>query len=559
MEILNEESSKKRRVAIYIRVSTQEQKIDGYGLEAQKSRLIEYIDGNKAQKFITRDEWIFSDAHPGSDLNREELNRLRKCVKEKKIDAILVWKIDRLSRSLKHLLTLFEEFEQNEVSFISIQENIDFKGPIGKLIFQIFGAIAQFERELIKGRTQMGKIASAEMGNYTGSAIPYGYKPVKNEGGKGKKLKIIPKERDWVKEIYSWYIFDDMGYGLIARKLNKLKVPKGQHKQAKYKYSPWTEKYIRNIMHNTIYRGMYVANKTDENGNELPEGQWTIVDVPPCVSELTFQQAQSISSKRVGGRRDTSYMLSGKMIDMTLPRPKKFSGAKRYKCGFSYRRQQFDDKKTGEHYSVFEIPGKQMDEYVWGKIMEALKDPKVFVEHYLSKQYADPKKADRLEAQLSNLREQKANAELEIGRIEEAYEQGIYSEEKLNERLSKKNKKIAEAETQIQEIEDELNFVASMDIEVKKLKDASKQLKYRLESLDAKQKKVLANLFVDRIEMYRRKEGKRWKITAEIFFKFNPTKFPTRLIKGRTEESLKKAKKSTSDSKIRKGGAGGQD
>src|SRR3989338_4427348 len=125
MENLNDAG--KRRVAIYIRVSTQEQKIDGYGLEAQRKRLKDYVENNKALNFVTKNEWIFTDTHTGSDLNREKLNDLMKGVREKKFDAVLVWKIDRLSRSLKHLLTLFEEFEKNEVSFISVQENIDFK------------------------------------------------------------------------------------------------------------------------------------------------------------------------------------------------------------------------------------------------------------------------------------------------------------------------------------------------------------------------------------------------------------------------------------------------
>jgi site-specific DNA recombinase len=564
MPNFNGESSSQRRVAIYIRVSTHEQKVDGYGLEAQKSRLMEYIANNKAQNFVTKPEWFFSDAHPGSDLNREALNRLRELIKAKKVDAILVWKIDRLSRSLKHLLTLFDEFEQNEVSFVSLQENLDFKGPMGKLIFQIFGAIAQFERELIKDRTKMGRITSASMGNFTGSSIPYGYKPVLNKGGKGKKLVIIPKERDIIREIFNWYIYDEVGYGLIAKKLNKLKVPTGSHTRAKGKFSPWTEKRIRNIIHNTIYRGEFVANKTDDRGKELPEAKWTNVDVPPCISEFVFQQAQVVSSKKTGGRKDTPYMLSGKLVDMTLTRPKKFSGAKRNKGGFSYRRQQF--KKDGQHYSVFEFPGKQMDDYIWEKIMEALKDPEVFIEHYLSKKYADPTKVKQLETQLSNLREQQANAELAIARIEEAYERGAYSEEKLNDRLSKRNKEISGADTEIQAIEDELNFKASIDTEVSKLKDASKQLKYRLDKLTPKQKKVLANLFVDRVEMRRKPKSRnekgrvtRWDITADVHFRFNPTKFPTRLIAGRTAKAQQKATKASAHTQQRQGGAGGQD
>ena len=126
MDVFNP-SQDKRRVAIYIRVSTAEQKIDGYSLEAQTKRLLEYVN-NPAFNYITKKEWLFYDVHTGSDLNREELNTLMEGVRKKKFDAVLVWKIDRLSRSLKHLLGIFDEFEKNEVSFISVQENIDFNG-----------------------------------------------------------------------------------------------------------------------------------------------------------------------------------------------------------------------------------------------------------------------------------------------------------------------------------------------------------------------------------------------------------------------------------------------
>jgi DNA invertase Pin-like site-specific DNA recombinase len=62
---------------------------------------------------------------------------------------VAVWKIDRLSRTLSHLLTTFEKLQDAKVSFFSLKENIDFSGPIGRLTFQIFGALAEFERETI--------------------------------------------------------------------------------------------------------------------------------------------------------------------------------------------------------------------------------------------------------------------------------------------------------------------------------------------------------------------------------------------------------------------------
>lgn len=530
------EAKQKRRVAIYIRVSTAEQKIDGYSLAEQKKQLEEYVSNNKNME--TAEDWVYCDTHTGSDINRERLSDLLKDVRAHKFDAVLVWKIDRLSRSLKHLLMIFEELEKNGVSFISVQENIDFRGPIGKLIFQVFGAIAQFERELIKGRTRMGKLASASLGNYTGPHIPYGYKPVPNENGKGKTLAVIPEEKKWVRRMYDWYIYDGLGDGQIAKKLNELKVPRHKFKKNKstgrwlpeLQASPWTTKMITPILTSTIYRGEYLACNVDENDEPLPEDKWTMVKVPECVSEFSFRQAENIRETKVGGSTATDYLLAGKMKDMTLDSPKGFVGAKRYKGGFSYRRKQFVEK-DGTRVAVFEVPGQQIEDYVWSKVMSALTDPEAFVQRYLSKQYADPEKVEKLEEELSRLRADRLNQEITIARIERSYDEGIYDREKMERKIHERNREIGRLDTVIQDKEAELGLMSAVDVEVQKLKEAAEQVKYRLDKMGRREKKILCNLFVERVEMWRQSLGKlgtdknRWKIWADVYFRFNPNKF----------------------------------
>lgn len=528
---LGEIHTTKRRVAIYIRVSTEEQGRDGYSLEAQEKRLREHITENKTLNLEFKG--IHIDRHTGSELNRPELMKLREAVKQKKYDAVLVWKIDRLSRNLQHLLVLFEEFKSNNVSFISLQENIDFKGPIGNLIFQIFGAIAQFERELIKGRTMMGKLASADLGNYTGTSIPFGYKPETNISGRGKKLNIVPEEQKWVEKMYEWYIYDALGDGQIAQKLNSLKVPRSKYIKIgdrTWERRPtavkWTAKMVNFIVTNTIYRGEFLASMKDEQGNELPQVEWKFVKVPKSVSEFTFQQAQSIRSNRVHKGRYTDYLLSGKMYDMTLDRPKAFTGAKRNKGGFSYRRSQFN--KNGKHIPVFEVPGLVMEEYAWGKIMEALKNPEEFINYHLNAQYTDVTKISKLEHELDNLREREINAHASMGKIEQFGEEGIYSSERMATKIREKEKEIIKIEEQIKRLEDEVQFIGSLDIEIKKLKDASKQVKHRIDKLDRRGKKILCNLFIDKIEMRRTPvvdQGKnKWKVEPTLYLRFNVEK-----------------------------------
>lgn len=374
--------TRQRRIAIYVRVSTEEQYRDGYSFDAQKRKLVEHCE---RMGWTTKSSWIYSDRHTGSDLARHDLSRLREDVRAKKYDAVLVWKIDRLSRNLKHLLTIFEELKDHGASFISFQENLDFQGPIGNLIFQIFGAIAQFERELIKGRTHMGRVASAEMGNYTGAVIPYGYEAKPNPSGRGKKLILVEEERKWVEQIFVWYAHENLGYRQIAKRLNDNQVQYPKPRSNRTKYAAWTEKILRNIITNPLYKGEFVANRTTEDGSQLPADEWTIVKVPACVSMFLYEQAQRARERHTSGQH-TDYLLSGKIYDMTLPTPRIFVGAKRHgEKGYDYRRNQFTDEK-GQHIPSFSIPMSVIEDAIWQKIYSALKNPEAFIEAYFHSQ-----------------------------------------------------------------------------------------------------------------------------------------------------------------------------
>lgn len=544
MDNLSGDVVKKRRVAIYIRVSTQEQKIDGYGLESQRKRLLSYINENKALNLCTQDDWIFEDVHTGSEMSREALQRLLKAVDEKKFDAVLVWKIDRLSRSLKHLLDIFERLQRAGASFISLQENIDFNGAIGNLIFQIFGAIAQFERELIKSRTRAGILASAEMGNYTGTRIPYGYRPIVNPMGKGKRLEIVPDEKKWVEKIFHWYIYEDMGYGQVAKKLNDLKVPQSKYYNRSVE-GGWTMHRVEDIIQNPLYRGEFLANTKNDDGSKLPEHEWTTVAVPPCVSEMIYLLAQQKRSERKSAHKiGYVYLLSGKLYDVSLPHQPKFSGKPRTKGGRSYRRKQF--VKDGVHHPVFEIPTEPIEKAAWEKVRLALKNPEIFIKEYFNHQQYGKSRLDDMNEELLKLREQKANHEMKISRIEDAYENGSYGQEKLSQKTSEAQTEIDILDRRIDEIRKELSIASLKDAEIAGLRKAAEAVNYNLDNLTRKQKKILLDLFIDRVEMNRNEipsEGKRskWAISARVIFRFVPEKFNIPNNVGRTQKELEKA------------------
>lgn len=558
--MVKNDKPEKRRTAIYIRVSTTEQKVDGYGLEAQEKRLKEHIENNKNLGLIFNKKLVFSDVRTGSDLNRDGFQKMMELVKSKKVDVVLVWKIDRLSRSLKHLLGTFDDFQKHNVSFISMQENIDFTGAIGNLIFNIFGAIGEFERELIKARTYEGRLMSAEMGNYTGSGKYYGYKKVLNPSGRGNLLEIVPKEKEWVQKIYHWYIYEDLGEKKIAEKLNDLEIDISKESTAKNR--SWTASKVHTILTNSIYHGEFIAEKTDINRKPLPVDEWQIVEVPSCVSQLVFNLAQEARKTRKAALSQKNvYLLSGKLKDVSLGKPYSFVGAPRNKGGFSYRRKKI--VVNGESQSVFEIPAKSLDDFAWGKVKEALKNPEFFIKKYLSENYGTSSEIQNLELEFSKLKKKRVGMDFEIEKIEEFGEKGIYDEEKMSRKIREGELRITEVENRIQDIEDQLKFIASRDLEIQKLKTASEKVKYNLDNLTLKQKRALCNLVIDAIYVDRKPnlnwKGKRnkWEISTKLVLRFNPNKFPIVDEGGRTQKTAVINKKASSVTENAKSGGPG--
>jgi DNA invertase Pin-like site-specific DNA recombinase len=136
------------RVALYARVSTSNGHQDP---EMQLRELREYA---KHRELTIIGEYV--DRLSGSKESRPALNRLMADASARKFDAVLVWKLDRFARSLKHLVNALAEFEALGVAFVSLRDNLDLSTPSGRLMFQIIGAMAEFERSLIQERVRAG-------------------------------------------------------------------------------------------------------------------------------------------------------------------------------------------------------------------------------------------------------------------------------------------------------------------------------------------------------------------------------------------------------------------
>lgn len=136
----------RKRVAIYARVSTYEQ--------TPKNQLRELTDYARRRQFRVTHELV--DKESGAKEDRRNLAELMDLARKRRVDAVLVWKFDRFARSSKQLLTALEEFRGLGVDFISYTENVDTTTPVGKALFTMAAAFAEFERDLIRERVRSG-------------------------------------------------------------------------------------------------------------------------------------------------------------------------------------------------------------------------------------------------------------------------------------------------------------------------------------------------------------------------------------------------------------------
>jgi DNA invertase Pin-like site-specific DNA recombinase len=180
-------SRHKMRVALYGRVST----LNGQNPETQLVELREYASRRGWEPV---GEYVDAGVS-GSKDSRPSLNRLMSHAQQRRFDAILVWKLDRFGRSLKHLVTAIAELEALGVTFVSLKDNWDLSTPSGRLMFQIVGAMAEFERSLIVERIRAGMRRRRLEGLPMGRApLAVDHQSLVRDRLSGKSLTVVAKK-----------------------------------------------------------------------------------------------------------------------------------------------------------------------------------------------------------------------------------------------------------------------------------------------------------------------------------------------------------------------------
>ncbi len=322
--------------AIYTRVSTTDQAREGHSLGEQEKRTNDYCSFMNYKIFK-----IYTDAGiSGKSIeNRPAYQQMMKDLKKRKFNVIIAIKMDRISRSVVDLEEFFTITKNSNCNVEFLYEKIDTSSATGMMFIRMIGIFAQYEREQIQERTQIGVDSAVNKGHFGGKPA-FGYEKEIINGEKGKKWVINEKEAVIVREIFNLCLKGHT-YTQIAKEITEKfpgltytrKNPKTKEIETKQK--KWRDCNICKILNNKAYLGIWEHHK-NVKGKDVVEIEGKI---PPIISEEVFYECQdNIQKNSRNYYRSKRYLFMGKLICPNCGRILACNGTK---------------KKTGQEYLYY--------------------------------------------------------------------------------------------------------------------------------------------------------------------------------------------------------------
>lgn len=264
---------------IYVRVSTEEQAKEGFSIRAQEQKLKDYA---RVKDWSIHKIYIDEGISGKNITDRPQINELIKDIKKGLVKNVLIFKIDRLTRSTADLIYLINLFNDYNCAFNSLCESIDTQTPSGRMFIKIIGIFAEFERENIVERTKLGFERKVKEGySLCTRTASFGY--TRNIGDKVQRIN--EKEAIIVREVFDMFVNQGMSFLDIAKNLNKRNIPTKEN-------ATWTSRGIKNILTNCNYIGKVRYATKDEARNFEVQGNHE-----PIISNELYEETQNLINK----------------------------------------------------------------------------------------------------------------------------------------------------------------------------------------------------------------------------------------------------------------------
>jgi site-specific DNA recombinase len=489
---VNSTNKPRIRCAIYTRKSTEDGlEQDFNSLDSQREAAEAFIESQKQEGWLCLPERYDDGGYSGGTLERPGLKRLITDIEGGRVDCIVVYKVDRLSRSLLDFARIMETFEQNGVSFVSMTQQFNTTHSMGRLTLNILLSFAQFEREIIAERTRDKMWAARKKGKWTGGIPVLGY-DIAPQGG---RLVVNEEEALLVRSIYDLYL-ENQSLLPTVQELNrrgwKTKqwiTKKGQGRGGR----SFNKTNLYSLLTNIIYIG-----KIDFKG-EVFKGEHQAI-----IEQGTWKRVQRLLRRNGGNggkhvRNKYGALLRGLIYcipcksTMTHTYTSKKNNNKLYRYYVCSKAQ----KHGWAMCPTKSLPAGEIERFVVDRIRCLGQDPKFLASALEQVRSQHKQTSDRLHSELRHLKSQMGRYHSEIRQITNAPAFG--ENETSTVRLAHLQDRLREAEQRATMAREELNAVNRKKIDEKEYASVLELFDPVWETLSSREKSRVIHLLVERI------------------------------------------------------------
>lgn len=416
---------KKINIWAYIRISSLEQKKNGHGKDLQLDKIKKFIEYNADKWYVYDEEFVYKDLGISGSKDENErpwLKRMKEDIKSGKIQAVVVYRLDRLARNTKVLLSLIEEFNKHGIIFMSVNENIETTTANGLFFITMLGAIATLERTNNSEKMTAWKMEAVKKWIFAiWGNPPYGYR--KNH--ETKRLEIDPEQKEVVLEIFDLYVNQNKSISEIGKILYSRGIGTSyETKLKKERITPWRKwkwspAQLSRIIWSEAYTGQLWVNKTiteeytaisPETGKEIkkkrqverPKEEWLLMEVEPIIEKKLFLKAQEklITNKYRFNNNNkpiirhlfawlTKCWVCWANYKAYRERDKSWEHKVYYRCGHGHSLKYGEERCRNS-----QVRETELIEGTFGHIDRFIKNPKNIIEEYL-KENTDKNEAEK--------------------------------------------------------------------------------------------------------------------------------------------------------------------
>lgn len=476
------------RCAIYTRKSTEEGLEQEFNsLDAQREAGEAFIMSQRHEGWTVMPQRYDDGGFSGGNMERPALERLLQDVENHRVDCVVVYKVDRLSRSLLDFARIIEAFDRNGVSFVSVTQQFNTSTSMGRLILNVLLSFAQFEREIIGERIRDKVAAAKRKGKFTGGTPPLGY----DVDSEKTRLVVNPEEAKLVRHIFKR--FAEIGSPLtIAEELNKKGVTtkawmtkNGVFREGK----PWNKMHIYRVLYNRTYIGEVIhKDKTYPGEHEaiVPKDLWQRAHA--VIDDNRRHRSQHVRAKapallkgliRCGACDKAMSPVS------TGPAHKNY---RYYTCGRA-------SKSGYNNCPVRSVPAGDIEGAVIQQLRAIFKSPEMIAQTYQATRELEAEELERLRAERTGLESRLAELKQTAARLMDS---GA-SDRETNDEIRRTNDEFIDTQHRFQDVDDEIQGMQARLVSERDVAESLRMLDPVWDELFPLEQSRIVHLLVERV------------------------------------------------------------